>query len=37
MPPWMAGAAIGLAILTMATGAITLGTTLALSQATLPK
>lgn len=36
-PPWFAGAAIGLTILTMAAGAMTLGTTLALGQATLPK
>jgi hypothetical protein len=36
-PPWLAGAAIGLTILTMAAGAMTLGTTLALGQAALPK
>jgi hypothetical protein len=36
-PPWLAGAAIGLAILTMAAGAMTVGTTLAIGQASLPK
>jgi hypothetical protein len=36
-PPWLAGAAIGLTILTMAAGAMTLGTAWAFGQATLPK
>ena len=35
-PPWLAGVAIGLTILTMAAGAMTLGTSLALGQAALP-
>jgi len=36
-PPWLAGAAIGLTILTMAAGAMTLGTTVAIGQAAWPK
>ena len=36
-PPWLAGAAIGLTILTMAAGAMTLGTTLAIGQTAWPK
>ncbi len=36
-PPWLAGAAIGLTILTMAAGAMTVGATLAIGQATRPK
>ena len=35
-PPWFAGVAIGLAILSMAGGAMVLGTSLALSQANCP-
>jgi hypothetical protein len=34
---WLAGAAIGLTILTMAAGAMTLGTTAAIGQAVRPK
>jgi len=36
-PPWLAGAAIGLTILTMAAGAMTLGATVAIGQAAWPK
>ncbi len=36
-PPWLAGVAIGLTIMTMAAGAITVGTTLAIGQAAVPK
>jgi hypothetical protein len=36
-PPWLAGAAIGLTILTMAASAMTMGTTLAIGRAILPK
>ena len=36
-PPWLAGAAIGLAILGMAGGAMALGTGLALTKANCPK
>jgi hypothetical protein len=36
-PAWLAGAAIGLTILTMAAGAMTVGTTLAIGQAAVPK
>lgn len=35
--PWLAGAVIGLTILTMAAGAMTLGTTAAIGQAVRPK
>lgn len=35
--PWLAGAAIGLTILTMAAGAMSLGATLAIRQAPWPK
>jgi hypothetical protein len=35
--PWLAGAAIGLTILTMAAGAMSLGATLAIGQTAWPK
>lgn len=35
-PPWLAGAAIGLAILSMASSAMVLGSSLAFTQANCP-